>query len=898
VPAVFSLFYAAASAVFFIILCLCSGGVFSFSTSCDRRAIIMGIDSGSTNRWKTARERNRLKARFEIQSRVAELVEKKSGRGSGEQFGGDQSSNTSDSKSSFVKSDSEHSSRSAAAASLDEANIILKYLQAIIKNDVSTFSVTSLARHQNDIRQYQLVNGPLPNYTSSAQIDSEVGDSTSFVDLSSGIPKNGAATVEQAEYALRMMISTNIPWRKDNGATRIHLEQSQPSTLATSKYGREYVTKRLIPYMNYLQSCGDNLTLMEYASLVGRHQIVGLLLLGGVDPTKMRLVPTENNKAEKVIEHYKRGGEMARRKVLSFFHCLHTNEGQEQHQQQQWGDWKNEFDSGPSVKIPMSIWQYMIRAVVEMRINGALNSVEGYTENYCSLCNTQHQSCHERSQILVLKFGPPCNHSFCEPCIWVHLLQHAPNCTNLKSKLVTCPVCSAEFSGFACCEKGDLNHTRQKEEETSSTKIDGNNGSDIIIEEKKDDGSTATTVSIQQREQRRFQSYSKFMALPATSTELKLQSRKKDESKQYSNPQKFNCKRRKEKDPIHSTWEEALKPLLEAQQSRDVRSDRFFRAVVSSSVQLVIIYLNAGVNVDIQNEYGQTPLYIACLKGSVDVVRWLLHFGADVSINANGGSSCYSVARRFGRVDVMELLLQYHDQPIPIGHELSAPCCDNDSFEVTTLIDQNANHPGAGACVVDNALSEEQLCFLDSLQQSLPVIEACDEELGGKKSGGTESLSDSDKSIYRPSRSYYCDVDNSLQKMLEGCILAARQSLSREEENQNDNTTLMSESPKSVFQHIRFLKYERKGGVLPPHVDLCRVDEKSGKRSTHTFILYLTDCDQGGGTALLHHLKNPRVLAVAQPKRGRALLFPHNCPHSGLEVDCVPKVLLRGEVIL
>jgi hypothetical protein len=869
----------------------------------------MGIDSGSTNRWKTARERNRLKARFEIQSRVAELVQVQSDSGSGEKLS-EEPSNTSYAKSSVVESDDENSSR-AAASTLDEMNIILKYLQAIIKNDVSTFSVTSLARHQNDIRQYQLVNGPLPNYAPSKNNNTGVGDSTSFFDLSSGIPKNGATTVEQAEYALQMMTSTNIPWTKiDNGVMRrIHLQQSQPATLATSKYGRDYITERLIPYMHYLQSHGDNLTLMEYASLVGKHQIVGLLLLGGVDPTMMRLVPTDDLDCEDDYgvdendeeEHYKRAGEMASRKVLSFFHCLNTNDDQEQHQQQQQqGDWKNEFDSGRSVKIPMSIWQYMIRAVVEMRMNGALNAaVEGSTQNCCSLCNTQHKSCHERSHPLLLNFGQPCKHSFCEPCMWVHLLQHAPYCTDLKSKLVTCPVCSAEFEGFEFCEKGDLNHTRQKEEETLS-KNDGNSCSDNI-EEKKDDvmqGSTATTASMQQREQRRFQSYTKFMALPATSAELKLQSRKKNESKNHWNQQKFNSKRRKEKDPIHSTWEEALQPLLEAQQSRDVRSDRFFRAVVSSSVQLVIVYLNAGVDVNMQNEYGQTPLYVACWKGSIDVVRWLLHFGADVSINANGGSSCYGVARRFGRVDVMELLLQYHDQPISIGDELSAPCRENDDFKVTTLIDENANHPGAGACVVDNALSEEQLCFLDSLQQSLPVVEACEEESGGGKSGDGDSQSNSDKSRYRPSRSYYCDVEHEIQNMLEGCVLAARQSMSRGDDDKNDTSPISDTSPKSVFQHIRFLKYERKGGVLPPHVDLCRVDEKSGQRSTHTFILYMTDCEEGGGTALLEHLKNPRVLAVAQPKRGRALLFPHNCPHSGLEVDCVPKVLLRGEVIL
>ena len=136
--------------------------------------------------------------------------------------------------------------------------------------------------------------------------------------------------------------------------------------------------------------------------------------------------------------------------------------------------------------------------------------------------------------------------------------------------------------------------------------------------------------------------------------------------------------------------------------------------------------------------------------------------------------------------------------------------------------------------------------------------------------------------------------------MLKGCVQAARKVYIKEcsESSSTANSSIVKDSPSSVFKHIRFLTYEKPGGVLPPHVDLCRVDDASGVRSTHTFILYLTDCDHGGGTALLKSLKDPQVLAVAQPKRGRAIIFPHSCPHSGLEVSVVPKVLLRGEVIL
>ena len=52
---------------------------------------------------------------------------------------------------------------------------------------------------------------------------------------------------------------------------------------------------------------------------------------------------------------------------------------------------------------------------------------------------------------------------------------------------------------------------------------------------------------------------------------------------------------------------------------------------------------------------------------------------------------------------------------------------------------------------------------------------------------------------------------------------------------------------------MRFLQYLRPGGYLPPHIDLNRTDHE-GDVSTHTFILYLDTCHQGGETVLLDSL--------------------------------------------
>ena len=108
-------------------------------------------------------------------------------------------------------------------------------------------------------------------------------------------------------------------------------------------------------------------------------------------------------------------------------------------------------------------------------------------------------------------------------------------------------------------------------------------------------------------------------------------------------------------------------------------------------------------------------------------------------------------------------------------------------------------------------------------------------------------------------------------------------------------------STMGVYPHMRFLHYADSGAVLAPHVDLSRLDIYGKLRSTHSFLLYLTNCEQGGETALLDAVAGAGsniALATVKPKRGRLLLFPHRCPHKGLLVEDVPKLLIRGEVRL
>ena len=461
----------------------------------------MGIESGSTNRWRTARERDRLKARYTIQNRLLSHVN-------------DNNKNN----------DVCNNTRTSESISVDELNIIQQYLQSIIKNDISAFSVAALARHG------YLLNVSLPNVE-----DYNCSPHAKYAELSSD---DNLSKHKEVLSSLSMILSTIIPYSTQ--ATKLEAtNQPQPASLSLSKFGINYTTTRLIPYMQHLKQYEQRqLTIIEYASLLGRHGIVGQLLLGGIDPTM-----TVSTRAS--------------RKVLSLLHSL--------------GEEKT-----TTCQIPLSIWSYIIRAVIEMRMNGAsldrtttddLGEEEGCESDilYCSICNAK-QECH------ILEFGSPCHHTYCESCMWFHLVEQlACQIVNLERNVVTCPICNEEFRGFKC--------QQQNEQRISTSHLDIS-----MAEEKSDD---TIMPSIELRQQRKRESLDKFMQLPSTSSDLIKSSKKK---------------KKRNKDVALSTWKAALQPLIETQQSREVRLDRFFKALISSP-HLIAAYLEAGIDVDTRNLY-------------------------------------------------------------------------------------------------------------------------------------------------------------------------------------------------------------------------------------------------------------------------------------------------------
>jgi hypothetical protein len=126
-------------------------------------------------------------------------------------------------------------------------------------------------------------------------------------------------------------------------------------------------------------------------------------------------------------------------------------------------------------------------------------------------------------------------------------------------------------------------------------------------------------------------------------------------------------------------------------------------------------------------------------------------------------------------------------------------------------------------------------------------------------------------------------------------------SLQMIEDKRDETTSLTSNRDEDITDSIETVKDS-----------MASFEEMS---SSHTFILYLTDCERGGETNLLRRVPKllkpsqqsasvsgdayeaKEILASVKPKRGRLFVFPHLCPHEGAVVIDVPKLLLRGEMI-
>lgn len=101
--------------------------------------------------------------------------------------------------------------------------------------------------------------------------------------------------------------------------------------------------------------------------------------------------------------------------------------------------------------------------------------------------------------------------------------------------------------------------------------------------------------------------------------------------------------------------------------SAEQLTDDFHTHLLVNDINAVEKALAAGINPDVRNKQGGTPLGIAAQKGFLKIVELLLAYGADPNLRSGiGGFTALALAASTGRQDLVKVLLDAGaDQHIP-----------------------------------------------------------------------------------------------------------------------------------------------------------------------------------------------------------------------------------------
>lgn len=91
------------------------------------------------------------------------------------------------------------------------------------------------------------------------------------------------------------------------------------------------------------------------------------------------------------------------------------------------------------------------------------------------------------------------------------------------------------------------------------------------------------------------------------------------------------------------------------------------------SIEVIRVLIEAGANVDLQNEVGETALYIAVRKGHDNIIRMLLAAKANVNLATKIGKTCFMETASDGSIDGDDKLL------LNAGADVSACTVDGDT---------------------------------------------------------------------------------------------------------------------------------------------------------------------------------------------------------------------------
>jgi hypothetical protein len=194
------------------------------------------------------------------------------------------------------------------------------------------------------------------------------------------------------------------------------------------------------------------------------------------------------------------------------------------------------------------------------------------------------------------------------------------------------------------------------------------------------------------------------------------------------------------------------------------RNEKFLQAALEGKILRLYALFKAGVEINCKNEYGQTALIICSNYGYISIVELLLKLGADIYIHDNAGNNSINSANSAKSLKIFNLIQLYNyenfniDKDIVVWEENKKKKINygiSKSISVTSLIDSNSNHPGAGSFYIDNAFSEDFMIKLEELFKIIPV--------------------EPPQKISCSERSYFCDLQGWVISSLELAVSKAKE---------------------------------------------------------------------------------------------------------------------------
>lgn len=318
------------------------------------------------------------------------------------------------------------------------------------------------------------------------------------------------------------------------------------------------------------------------------------------------------------------------------------------------------------LRMESAVW--FCHALVQLRFRGKrLRETDAQCED-CAMLQSERSS-----KGLVPSLAWPCGHRCCEACLWERIADLAsskgvstaaegvqPPPEQTKKQDWQCGSCG--YSNFA---RRDTCRNCQVPQHTSPQIDDVSN-----LKPKEEEGSLLRQWQVLSAEERRKVSMERFLDLPESAAPV-------DGSGSSGSTGKTS--RFRAQDPRAA----ASVRLGDTQQDRTAE---LHKASSRCDVMRIMALLEAGVNVDATNEYGQTAVFLAAYHNASEAIKLLAWAGADVDRRANGGASPWTYAASNDCKGAVKELSEAGAMPsTTISKQLAAPASKS-APELTWLI--------------------------------------------------------------------------------------------------------------------------------------------------------------------------------------------------------------------